>query len=378
MDTDVTESVDPGVSRFESWYRHQASDATPKQLPPWMWPDSGWKTEVEAWIRRALLEVGREPAGALEEVKSWSISCVYKIRTRPREGVSKPTIDPAADPESRTEKADPWVYFKASTPLPYFVNEAAITRTLTTHFPEYAPEILAVHDEFGWLLTEDLGKPIRHSKDQDPEALLNDSLRFIQQSVVLQKRSRAFIPELEAAGCLDRRLPRLREEWSKVMRHPLSQSAVPAEFLKPLVDQESQTLEAFIELESMGPAPTLVHGDLHLGNAAARGSDFVLFDWTDASIAHPFVDSLSIHWERDAGRARQMKEAYLDAWQDEIEGLDHERLWLLGTVAAQAHLVTSYLHILDNLADPENSGLWEGMCWHAEPLLAALNDLQGI
>ena len=373
----MTNSANAGLQQIEAWYRHQSSDATPKETPPWMQPDSAWKAVVEDWIREALLAAGREPAGELEEVKSWSISCVYKLRTRTIEGGHQSSIDSASDPENESEKTHPWVYFKASTPLPYFVNEVVITRALTKHLPEHAPEILAVHDEFGWLLTEDLGKPIRHSEDQDPEALLNDSLRFIRQTVELQKRSRAFIPELESLGCLDRRLPRLHVEWPKVLRHPLSQDAVPAEFLQPLVDQESQTLEAFIELESMGPAPALVHGDLHLGNAAVRGSSFVLFDWTDASIAHPFVDSLAIHWERDAGRIRQMKKAYLESWEDEINGLDRERLWLLSTVAAQAHLVTSYLHILDNLADPENSGLWEGMRWHAEPLLAALKDLRG-
>jgi len=35
---------------------------------------------------------------------------------------------------------------------------------------------------------------------------------------------------------------------------------------------------------------TLVHGDLHADNIARTGRGYVLFDWTDACVGHPFVD----------------------------------------------------------------------------------------
>ena len=50
-----------------------------------------------------------------------------------------------------------------------------------------------------------------------------------------------------------------------------------------------------------------MHGDLHVGNVARRNGRLAYFDWTDACVAHPFVDLHSLRWARDeAERAAQL------------------------------------------------------------------------
>jgi aminoglycoside phosphotransferase (APT) family kinase protein len=39
---------------------------------------------------------------------------------------------------------------------------------------------------------------------------------------------------------------------------------------------------------------SLVHGDLHLGNVAKGPGGPLIFDWTDACVAHPFLDLATI------------------------------------------------------------------------------------
>ena len=43
---------------------------------------------------------------------------------------------------------------------------------------------------------------------------------------------------------------------------------------------------------------TLVHGDLHLGNVALYEDNYILFDWTDSCIAHPFFDMFLFYFSR--------------------------------------------------------------------------------
>ena len=57
-----------------------------------------------------------------------------------------------------------------------------------------------------------------------------------------------------------------------------------------------------------------MHGDLHVGNAARINGEIIYFDWTDACIAHPFFDLLSLRWEVDKFERKAVRNAYLEAW----------------------------------------------------------------
>jgi aminoglycoside phosphotransferase (APT) family kinase protein len=68
-------------------------------------------------------------------------------------------------------------------------------------------------------------------------------------------------------------------------------------------------------LEALGLPPTLVHGDLHPGNTLRDGDSLAYFDWTDACIAHPFVDLHTLQWERDEAVRAALLDAYLEPWR---------------------------------------------------------------
>jgi thiamine kinase-like enzyme len=71
-------------------------------------------------------------------------------------------------------------------------------------------------------------------------------------------------------------------------------------------------------LASYGLPSTLVHGDLHSGNAALRTSgverSFVFFDWGDACITHPFLDLVTLIHEDDPDKRARLADPYLQLW----------------------------------------------------------------
>ncbi len=49
-------------------------------------------------------------------------------------------------------------------------------------------------------------------------------------------------------------------------------------------------VEACERLSAIGPAETIVHGDLHPWNVADVDGRPIVFDWSDSCIGHPFLD----------------------------------------------------------------------------------------
>ena len=98
----------------------------------------------------------------------------------------------------------------------------------------------------------------------------------------------------------------------------------------------------------------LVHGDLHTGNVAVRDGHHTIFDWTDACVAHPFFDLVTILGSArrfpDIPDARmRMRDAYLSQWtayapMDRLR----EAADLAETLGA-LHQAVSYRHIVANL-----------------------------
>jgi Ser/Thr protein kinase RdoA (MazF antagonist) len=101
---------------------------------------------------------------------------------------------------------------------------------------------------------------------------------------------------------------------------------------------------------------TLVHGDLHMLNVARLDGRLVYFDWSDACIAHPFIDLLSLEWEKDEASRMALLDVYLEAWHG-VETTERLREAAdLATVVIPLHHAVSYQHIVAGLepaAKPE-------------------------
>ena len=301
-----------------------ARDDAPDERSPWS--RAGWVDEVRVWLERELGRLGRSLV-AVEQVKQWSISSVLRVRTD-----------------------GPDVYFKVSAPLPLFVEEGRVTAMLASRFPGYVPEPLAVDEERGWLLLPAFDELVGWKAPLDVRC---DVLaRFAQ----LQQLSAEHADELIAAGCLDRRLGVLEQQLEPLVTHPEAVARLQLDEVEELRLQLPAFREACRRLAGYALPPTLVHGDLHIGNVARHDGELVYFDWTDACIAHPFIDLLSLQWEQDETRRAALLDAYLGSW----EGVESpERLAEAASLAAVViplHHAVSYQQIVAGLepaAKPE-------------------------
>ena len=59
---------------------------------------------------------------------------------------------------------------------------------------------------------------------------------------------------------------------------------------------------------------TFVHGDLHQWNAILQDGRVVVFDWSDISLAHPFLDLAPVLVHAAAGDRERLIGAYLESW----------------------------------------------------------------
>jgi hypothetical protein len=263
---------------------HLAERAAPPERPPWAQP--GWLDGVRAWIDEEAGRLGHRVL-ALEQVKHWSISSVLRVVTN-----------------------GPELYFKVAARLPLFGDEAVVTARLAERFPGYAPKPLAVEPEQNWLLLSAFAELFRMRTTP-----LDTKREFFRRFAGLQRRSVEFAPQLLAEGCLDRRL--------EVLEGPLEPLVHDAEAVARLERSERRRLrglvptfgEACRRLAGFGIPPALVHGDLHYGNVTRSAGNLVYFDWSDACLAHPFIDLFSLQWERKQHQAA-LVDAYLEPWED--------------------------------------------------------------
>lgn len=324
---------------IEQYLRESETGDISNRRPPWA--RRGWHKQAAAWIETQLAQAGHPLTGPVQPVRQWSLSCVLRAQT-------------AVGP----------FYFKTVAELPLFVNEAALVTKLAQLYPRHVVTPLAIDGEKDWMLLPELTNMVGWG------APLAQRQVFLEQFGRLQVTAVAHVDELLAAGCLDRRL-----NWLAAQIKPL----ITAEFVQPYLTTEEQTqLQARIpqlqrlcsELAAFAIPETLVHGDLHGGNVAVQGDDFIYFDWTDACISHPFFDMLNIFMERDTAVQTQLRDAYLAQWLDFAPMSRLHQAWSLAEVLGAVHHAISYWQIVAYI-EPHNRHQLEGwMQWWLRRVLA--------
>jgi aminoglycoside phosphotransferase (APT) family kinase protein len=133
-----------------------------------------------------------------------------------------------------------------------------------------------------------------------------------------------------------------------------------------------QLQTACAELAGYAVPPTLVHGDIHLGNVARSAGSYVFFDWTDACVAHPFFDTISIFGAEDPNVQVRLRTSYLGVWAayEPIERL--LEAWELAKPLCALHQAVSYQHIVATLEDTSKPELASGLTYWLRTLLQSL------
>ncbi|TCC39641.1 aminoglycoside phosphotransferase family protein [Kribbella sindirgiensis] len=311
-------------------------------LPSWTRPE--WYGEAPQWIAERV-----KAAGPWTQVKSWGLSNVLRIPTADGDVYFKALSQASTEPDA----------------LPFlFANEPLFLQRAATDRPGAVPTPLAIDEERAWMLLPDLGTPLQDASDV---AVWIDAVRNharLQRSYVTE-------PErLLEYSCADRRLAVLDAELDRLLEPNSLTGQLDPEQQAQLPERAKQLREAITELAGIGVPETLLHGDLHPRNLAVRNGEVLAFDWTDAALAHPFLDLVTFMEESSplSSDARVL-DAYLSEWEEYAAISDLRRALTLAEELGSLHQTITYLHLVDHLTGPSKNSMSRGGSFWLKKLL---------
>lgn len=302
--------------------------ASGRQAPPARRPDwfrTTWYDEVEAWVDERLAETGRRRTGQAHAIKIWSMSAVLEIPT-------------GGTP----------VWFKAA--CAHFHAEPALTRIVSELLPMHAPVVVATDDERGWVLTEEIPGADEEDVSDDVGAPAARALAH------LQLRSLEHLPELAAAGVPARGLGSTGRTFDAILDDGLELDQLTSDEIAAARGRRDAVHAMLAELDSLGIPDTLAHGDLHTGNVAPAGDSVVLYDWSDASVSHPYLDVVLLGSRLSEVERARTEAAYAEVWRSAYPDLDVARALELAVPANRIYQMVTFEQIY---RAQEDASLWE-------------------
>ena len=287
--------------------------ADPLRLP---YAEPGGPARDLAWATARLEEAGRRLGGPPEQVRTWNLSSVWRL----------PLEDGAA-----------WL----KCVPPFFAHEGAMLQRLAGG---PVPPLLAF--EPGRVLMADIpgedqyegGLPVLHA--------------LVELLIGLQVQEIGHEDELLALGLPDWRGPALSVAIEEVVRrHAPALDADVRQGLARLLDGLDRR---WADLETCGLPDTLVHGDVHPGNARGTADRLVLMDWGDCGVGHPLLDQPAMLQRLDAPTADAVEQAWDGAWREAVPGSDPARAAALLAPLAALRQAVLYQHFLDHIERSEH------------------------
>ena len=219
------------------------------------WTDPNWLAEAHAWIAAHV-----SPTGEIEQphVRPWST--VMRVPT-------------ANGPEEH--------------------HEAALVGVLAEERPDAVPPPLAVDVERGWMLMADAGERLREIVVR--ERSLAGWLEIMPLYAGLQIDLAPRAEELVALGVPDLRLAVLPGKLEALLDQVSGRLGDEA-FEMRLREKLPWVREACDELASYRIPETIQHDDFHDGQVFVKDGHYLLMDWGDACVSHPFF-TLSVTLE---------------------------------------------------------------------------------
>jgi hypothetical protein len=289
-----------------------------------VWTDARWRAGFAAWVDDRLQAAGERRAAEPDEVhlRPWSV--VWRLETSG--GVR------FAKAGASSQRCEPGL----------IAHLAALD-------PSLVPELVARDEARGWSITVDGGHRARDLDDQD--AVLATLAAALPRYAELQRSAAPTIDRMLTLGVPDMRHDAVVASLAALLEAPRSLVGGGDE---TLTDAEVGQLRAHLPRFAAalgrlagGPVPpSIEHGDLHDANVYVdRGGR--VFDWGDATIAHPFTSLLIVDVAlenrfgllTDSPEAQRLHRAYLEAWSDlgsidELERLARDAMRLGGAQKA--------------------------------------------
>jgi hypothetical protein len=272
------------------------------------WTEPAWRGIADAWIEQQLSLGGAERTGEIAQVHVRPWSTVMRVPTT------------AGD-----------VFFKANAPSLKF--EAALVTLLAARRPDCVPPLLGADLERGWMLMGDAGTRLRELVAE--ERSLACWLDVLPLYAGLQIDLAGQIDEMLAAGVPDLRLAHLPEA-AEAMLDDLG--ALGANEAQRTAEAMPGVREDCARLAWFGLPETIEHDDLHDGQVFVKDGRYLLLDWGDACVSHPFftlavtLDGF-IAWGVDDVEHSEDTAPYLDAYLAPFAGYDRAELVAAATIA---------------------------------------------
>ena len=287
-------------------------------------------------VRWAVDAVGRPLTGTPVQVKTWNLSCLYRLPMAGGTVWAKATAHFAGD-------------------------EAAAIRLVRRHDESLAPEVLAADPARRRFV-------MRHVPGTDCwDAGVETVCDVVRRLVAVQAAIAGSGPSAAGSGAVrdarraaagsdaaivERRPVALLDELPRLLDGELGGRLDPGE-LVAAGELVGRLPGLIAELESAGLPHSLVHGDLHPGNIVSDGSRHALVDWAEAHLGHPAFDiNCLLRW-LPAEQRDVVESAWADAWRARVPGSDPRRalppVRVLGLVAN----AVLYQRFLDNIEPTE-------------------------
>ncbi len=217
-----------------------------------------WRAAADEWIYEQVARLGAGPAGVIEQLHIRPWATVMRV----------PTMN-----------GD--IYFKASTSA--FRHEAALVTLIAARRPDCIPPLLAVAPERGWMLMADAGTRLRELIARERE--LTRWLDVLPLYAEVQIDLAGNADELIALGVPDLRLATVAWKFEEMLG---ALTGLPAEERRLLDDAVPRVGEMCRELAAYGLPETIQHDDFHDGQVFFSDGRYLILDWGDACISHPF------------------------------------------------------------------------------------------
>jgi hypothetical protein len=329
LDEPDVETIDPHWARasVRSWIRERSagwSDLRPQ------WSRPGWLAEAARWMRDQMIAAGYLDPEVPRIHHLWGISVVLSAA-------------------SRTGTA----FLKCSSDR--FRHEGRMTQALAGRSREYLPDVLAVEPDRGWLLMRDLDAPLLGDQPESTWQLGLDALAGLQQEWLGRTG------DLLAAGTDLRPLGQLADWVNGTALDPDLMGRLAPESRDAWLRSVPAMADACTSLDRIGPGPSLVHGDFHPWNVVAGQDRTRIFDWTDAAVAHPFLDLVTyIMRTGDLALRRHLLQHYLQLWSRYLSPDDLKEAGRLALVAGALYQAYTYSQLIPTVMPDDLAQLRDG------------------
>ncbi|MEZ4520229.1 MAG: aminoglycoside phosphotransferase family protein [Thermomicrobiales bacterium] len=223
-----------------------------------------------------------------------------------------------------------------------------MTALLSTRFPELMPDVIAIDPSSGMMLTGEFhGRPLSETDDLACWRRAYASLGHVQRQLS------GSIEDLREVGVPVRDLDSLRIQIPALlrdrrrMRIGMDRGITEREAGR-LLAAEPRLIEVCSRLAS-GPIPlSLDHGDFWPGNIYSGPDRVTLFDWSDATITHPFFSLVMARDEIEAalnsvpGAGQLVVAAYLAGWTGYASFTELEAIFEDAMLVAPLHQAAMY------------------------------------